>query len=210
MKKIDENKIEYLRMASLDRHGRTFIYDGKFMRGIYKNSDKQIREMFACGLVERLNNEKLIPLTNVSEYYSEEYAIILEHKMISPVTYVFEWTYHMLLDAGKMILRLNKVLNEYGYKLWDCHTYNVLFDDNNPVYVDFGSFYSKTENFKRAFPYEQFKCDYILTAELIRKRGNLVRNILKITAPIPESNDHSPSILAMGSEFDITVSAKII
>ncbi len=183
MEKIDYSKIENTRLSSLDQRGRTFIYEGKFYRGIFAHAEKYVREMFDCGLVEELVQKELIPETKITEYYSDEFPLILEHELIAPVTYIFEWTYHMLCDTADMILRLKKVLEKYGYKLWDCHTYNVLFKGNTPVFVDFGSIYSKNEGIKRAFPLEEFRCDYLTTAKLLRKRGELTRCTLKI-------NDH--------------------
>ena len=180
MERLDETKIENTRQASLDQRGRTFIYEGKFLRGIYASAEKSVREMFNCGLVGELVEKKLIPDTRISEYYSDEFPIILEHEMIAPVTYIFEWTYHMLCDTALMIMQLRKVLDKYGYKLWDCHTYNVLFKDNSPVFVDFGSIYSKNEGINRIFPLDEFRCDYLITTELLRKRGELTRCTLKI------------------------------
>ena len=178
MKMLDVNKIEYSRMSSLDRLGRTFYYDGKFFRGIYKQKVNEVNEMFSCGLVDELIHEELIPSTKISEYSTNEFPLIIEHELVKPVTYVFEWTFHMLCDAAQMVLRLDEVLQKYGYKLWDCHTYNVLFSKNKPLYVDFGSFYKKN-SVKRAFPLEQFKADYIITPEMYRVNGALARCALK-------------------------------
>jgi len=188
MEKIEKTQMEYTELASLDSCGKTFRYKGKFLRGIYHSHEEAIKEMFDCGLVEALVKMRLIPDTTLSDYFSDEFPVILEHEVITPVTYIFEWTYHMLCDAAQMIFDLNEVLAKYGYKLWDCHSYNILFKNNKPLYVDFGSFYKADEKIERTFPLREFKCDYIVTSSLLRRNGALLRDLLKVNDTVTLSD----------------------
>ncbi len=180
MEKIESSDIQLMKSSSLDMRGRTFVYGGNFYRGIYAGYEDSIKKLFDCGLIEELNNARLIPQTCISNYYSDEFPLIIKHEFIEPCLYIHEWTYHMLCDAALMIEKLIKVLHKYGYGLWDCHTENILFCGIEPVYCDLGSFFLMEELAQnhRGIPFEQFKTYYIEIAKMLRNNGSLARSFL--------------------------------
>jgi hypothetical protein len=123
-----------------DPVGFLFHYDNRVFRAINKYCQKNIMELFDCGLVDELNESELIPRTKISEFVLENYDLILEHEKINVVTYPPEWSFRMLQDAALTVIKLNKILLKYGYETKDAHSYNILFDGPNPKFIDFGSF----------------------------------------------------------------------
>lgn len=149
--KIDETQIEYNFNSCFDEYGRVFKYNNDFLRGIYDHSVSVVEEYFSSGLIDRLVEEKLIPKTDISNYYSEKFPLILVHEKITPVLYPTEWSFDMLKKASLMTLRLMKVLLEYGYVLKDAHYWNILYKDDEPVWCDITSFKKANE-----IPYHTF------------------------------------------------------
>lgn len=176
MREIKDDDIITKGMASLDEVGQCFIYHGEFYRGIYPDKVNEIKMMFSSGLVDSLVNEGFIPETEITEYYTKEYPLILKHKKVKVITYDYEWTYDMIKDAALLVLKLMRFLNKYGYKLKDCHTYNILFEDNNPLYVDFGSI---VKNSGRGFCSEQFYRNYIMAIQAMNFHGSMGRLMLR-------------------------------
>ncbi|WP_072934313.1 hypothetical protein [Schwartzia succinivorans] len=138
--KIEENQIEYNLNSCFDEYGRVFKYNNNFFRGIYDHSVSVVEDYFSSGLMGRLTKEKIIPETRISDYYSENFPLILAHETITPVLYPSEWTFDMLKKASLMTLRLMEILLEYGYVLKDAHYWNILYKDNEPVWCDITSF----------------------------------------------------------------------
>lgn len=138
MKKIEN--FQYNLLSNVDDVGRVFTYENKIMRGIYPEKVDYVKKLFSSGLIAALYSENFIPRTVISEYYTDEFPMVLEHERISTVSYVTEWTFDMVRDAGLLVLSMEKYLNNYGWRLKDCHPYNILFNDKGDcVYVDIGS-----------------------------------------------------------------------
>ncbi len=179
---IEEKDIQYSRLAAGDSCGRIFIYNGRLMRGIYAEHVDAVKEMFSSGLVCELIEKRMLPNTSVTDMQTDLYPLILEHEKIEVVSYGFEWTIHMYLDAASLIKDLVGILEKYGYILWDCHTDNILFDKGKPIYVDFGSFVKKEKSADgRVFPFDNYIKDYVRIPQMLTHRGDLTRYILKNT-----------------------------
>lgn len=175
------NKIEnfqYNLLSNIDDFGRVFIYENKVMRGIYPEKVDCVKKMFSSGLIDALYSEKFIPYTVISEYYADEFPMILEHERISTVSYFTEWTFDMIRDAGLFVLSLERYLNNNGWKLKDCHPYNILFNDSGDcVYVDIGSIIpwdGKHGSFLR-----EFDAFYIYPVEMYRYYPDLASKMLR-------------------------------
>lgn len=176
MKYLSTEDIVQNGLSIADEVGQVFYYKNRVFRGIYGNRVQDIEEMFKSGLVDVLVEKKLIPKTIKSEYIMDAFPLILEHDKISMVSYVDEWTFDMIKDAGKLIFALVNVLGKYGYCLKDCHPYNILFHNNRPIYVDFGSIV-KCE--KKISCGKEFYQNYIMPLEALHFNAEMGRLVIR-------------------------------
>lgn len=138
MKILDESKFNYLGFATLDNIGRVFEFDGNIYRGIYPGKQLHVKRVFETGLLGELVKQDLFVETHFTEYTSVSFPLILEHKKLT-ATFPTDWSFSMLKDAAKTILRVNELCNLYGYELSDAHPYNIGFDMSVAKWLDFGS-----------------------------------------------------------------------
>jgi SAM-dependent methyltransferase len=122
--------------AERDPAGITYIKGQKVFRDIHGEfkdyflsiiNDPGINRLFGQGIVEtRIASETTKSLT-------------LEHPLIHPVNYAYEWPLPMLKDAALLTLDLNLALLEKDTVLKDATPWNVLFKNSKPIWVDFTS-----------------------------------------------------------------------
>lgn len=158
--KISLSKIEFTNTSNAD-YGKLFFWQNRLFRGIYKENVNMVREIFDSGLIQELIELKYFVKTRISDLDFETFELVLEHEIIETIIYPREWTFSMLKDASLLILNINEVAKKYKYKTIDCHTYNILFKNSKPIYVDFGSF-RKSNSFDSVLaPYHEFMISYI-------------------------------------------------
>lgn len=121
-----------------DLMGKVITNKGKIYRGIYKESRGMFEELWKTGLLQILGKYELIPKTTITEYYTEEYPIILEHEVVTMSTSKM-WNYEMVKDACILICLIQDICNSFGFKLHDGHLNNVTFNNGHPVFTDIGS-----------------------------------------------------------------------
>lgn len=144
----------------LDELGYTFLWKGHFLRGIYPEAVKQVNDYFNSGFIGEIVRKGLFPNTVISEYENEQFGLILEHELISPVIYASEWNPMMLKDAAIMVIKIAIIAKKYGYNMIDCHKMNVLFNNNHPEYVDLGSFIPEEPGITGWKPFTSFLRSY--------------------------------------------------
>lgn len=138
MKILKEELINFQNIQ-LDPIGSVYMYKGKIIRVINQAYKKYVERLMKSGLIDKLVKEKLFVDTWVSDDTDEDNRMILEHKYIFPHTSASQWSFEMMKDVAKVVLKINMICWEYGYELKDCHQANILFDGIRPVFVDFGS-----------------------------------------------------------------------
>ena len=143
-----------------DTLGYTFVWNGHFLRGIYPSSVELAQSYFESGFIDDVVSRNLFPKTWISDFQNEQFGMILEHEMISPILYAMEWNYSMLKDAALMILEIAQIAWKYGYNMADCHKLNVLFYNCKPIYVDLGSFIPQQPGETGWKPYGSFLSSY--------------------------------------------------
>lgn len=143
-----------------DTLGFTFVWHGHFLRGIYPESVNQAKSYFDCGFIDEIVSKGLFPKTWISEFENEEFGMIIEHEMISPILYATEWNFSMLKAAALMVLDIAQIGWKYGYNMVDCHKLNVMFKGIKPVYVDLGSFVPCDDGCTGWHPYMNFMTSY--------------------------------------------------
>lgn len=122
----------------VDPVGAVFLSDEKIFRLINNDFIQKTQLLLKSGLIEELINENYFPKTLTSDITFENHSLVLEHELIS-VSYPHEWSPSMLKDAALLTIKVNKIAQKYGYYLKDFHPYNILFNGNKPIFIDFGS-----------------------------------------------------------------------
>ncbi|MFN6943433.1 MAG: hypothetical protein ACK4ND_00690 [Cytophagaceae bacterium] len=184
--KVSLQNISFISTNSRDETGKVFTYNGKIFRAIYKHKTAFVKELLGCGLIEELNQKGMFPKTTISDIELEGFELVLEHEVIYPVVLPPQWTFDMLKDAGEFAIVLNQIALKYGYQTMDCHGYNILFKNNDPVYIDFGSFIKVPSGFKGWFAYENFLQSFYYPLK-IAEAGNwyFARLVMLQPDPIP-------------------------
>jgi hypothetical protein len=195
---IPEHEIRYSRYSTLDSFGRVFFWQNRVFRGINSNSLLFFRELQDKGILAELEKNELVPKTKVSDYKSDKYQIILEHEVIHPTTFVYEWGFDMVKAAGECILKINMILFRFGYETIDAHPYNILFKGCNPVFIDFGSF-GKTDQKISWSAAEEFKGYFFYTLEIWNKVShNMAKRIYSDDVTVFTKAEYQ-KILELGS-----------
>jgi hypothetical protein len=138
---IDSSEVEFNKLSlGIDDFGRVFSWNNRVFRAINNQRLEQVEHILKSGLIDELIRKKLFPNTWISNYKLDGYSLILEHEKIKIVTYPYEWSYAMILEAARSVLQVNIISRQYGYRTKDSHSYNILFDDLQPKFIDLGSF----------------------------------------------------------------------
>jgi len=154
--KIRKEEIVYLQKRRRDDVGEIFEWNGKILRGIYRKKSARVKELFECGFVQELIKENLFPKSWITEHESDDYGLIVEHKKIWPCIYPQEWSFLMLRDSALTVLRVAKIARKYGYNMKDCHGFNILIENNQPKFIDLGSFHKNKNGSTGWEPYQEF------------------------------------------------------
>ncbi len=172
-----------------DSLGYTFMWNHHFLRGIFPNSVELAKSYFSSGLVDELTQKGLFPKTWVTDYQNEQFGLIVEHELISPVLYATEWNFEMLRDAALMVLQIAQIAYDHGFNMIDCHKRNVLFSNNRPLYVDLGSFIPNESGSTGWKPYMSFLHSYYYLLSLWGCGASLLAK--RMMAPSIELDDEN-------------------
>lgn len=128
------------RLIGFDTAGELFLENGKIFRGIYPEYESLYREilgiceknnLFKYGIVKTVEREE-------NSFNTEhKFDLFLEHECIPFITYPHEWPASMLKDAALFHIGLFMQLEKNGLTLKDWHPYNILYENTEPVFIDF-------------------------------------------------------------------------
>ncbi len=116
---------------------RLYESDGDLYRIVEPQHAEFYRRLFNEGIIQQLIDEGFFVESQIVT--SNESTLILRHRLIPLISYVFEWCDDMLFDASRFFLRFNRRLQEFGLMVKDAHPWNILFDRSAPVFIDLGS-----------------------------------------------------------------------
>jgi SAM-dependent methyltransferase len=136
--KIPPEEVEFHRLSFADHNGRLFWWKGDLYRGISPERKDLYNKLFEAGTIENLMKKGLVE-TEVSPFSMEDYPLILKHRVVPFVSYVYEWPSFMLKDAALALIEIAIELAQGGLVLQDAHPWNILFDGSKPIFVDFSS-----------------------------------------------------------------------
>jgi len=109
----------------------TGIYQGKVIRVIEENVEAYKELILQTGEIPFLINAELI--------FDDGTKIIVEHRQLKNITYYNEWTKKQRVEAALAIIQIQTRLVKQGYFLNDPHGFNIAFENNRPIYFDYGS-----------------------------------------------------------------------
>jgi len=109
----------------------TGIYKGKVVRVIEENVEDYKQLLLQASVVPFLINADLI--------FEDTTKIIVEHRWLENITYFDEWTTKQRVEAALAVIQIQIHLVKLGYFLNDPHGFNITFENNKPIYFDFGS-----------------------------------------------------------------------
>ena len=162
--------------------------EGQVYRSLDSKSFKVIRLFLASPAYANLLEQGLIISTEVV------WEGRLEHKRLGLITYPYEWTPQMLLDAARATLEIQLELMDHGFSLKDASAYNIQFDFGinglAPVFIDVGSIELLTGPIWRA--YKQFVSHFLLPLFLYHDKNHDFREtfLANMDGLAPEQGYH--------------------
>ena len=185
-------------MAKLWRNPSSFRDPSGYVlhsqEGVFRSLDRNAYDFFlsfAASPVfgELVDQELLIPSEPVDEethsYLSgcegRTDRFYLQHKRLPFISYPYEWTSLMLMDAGHATLRVQSLIMQAGFNLKDASAYNIQFDVGDkgpaPIFIDIAS----TEHLPSLggawLPYRQFLAHFLLPLIYHQKFGHDFRGV---------------------------------
>ena len=177
---IPLEEVQFHPTSFCDADGRVFWWKGELYRGITENYANFCKKLFEEGVVQRLVDKKFLVDTELTNLTLKGYVLVLKHRRIPFVSYANEWCPEMLRDTGLLITDLMMELAADGLTI-DADTWDMLFDQYQPVYVDFCSIMpanSHDEKWLRLFR-DDFRSYFIYPLQLMAQGyGNLARWLL--------------------------------
>lgn len=100
-----------------------------------------------------------------------EWAGVVRHDRIDPITYPYEWTFEMLRDAALLQLDVTRRAISEGFITKDATPFNVQFRGTRPVFIDVGSF----ERLEPGSPWPGYRqlCEQFLNPLVLQAIGGL-------------------------------------
>lgn len=157
---IPSEDMHYFNAISVDDIGEVFEWQGRIFRGILPKSESIVRGYFDSGFLNEIVNDKLFPETWITDYTNDRYCLILEHQKVWPSLSDAEWSFNMLKDAALMVIKIAIIAKRYSYDMKDCHSKNVLFHNNHPMFIDLGTFVPRKKGNDGWKTYLGFKQSY--------------------------------------------------
>jgi 23S rRNA U2552 (ribose-2'-O)-methylase RlmE/FtsJ len=136
--KIPLEEVEFHRLSFADPNGRLFWWNDELYRGISPERKDFYTKLFTGGAIDNLLKRGLVE-TEVTPFSMDDYPLILKHRVVPFVSYVYEWPSLMLKDAALALIDIAIELAQEGLALHDAHPWNILFHGSKPFFVDFSS-----------------------------------------------------------------------
>ena len=139
-----------------DPLSKVFRKDGAVYRGLRDEAAEDFERLEQTEFYGRAQSSgSLVSTARTSEPMSGDWAAVLAHETIDPISYPYEWTFAMLKEAALLQLRLTREALHEQMLTKDASSYNVQFVGTRPTFIDIGSF----ERLRPAEPwrgYDQF------------------------------------------------------
>lgn len=165
-----------------DPAGTVFIHEGVVYRSVNESYAEDFRFLTESGLHASLVSDQLVvDFEHASAGLSGGAYAVIKPTQLPFISYPYEWSFHQLKDAAKLVLAIQKRAAEAGMTLKDASAYNVQFHKGKPVWID-------TLSFERSDPsapwiaYRQFCCHFLaplaLMSQIDLRLGTMSRQYL--------------------------------
>ena len=123
------------RQLSADRDpvGSTYMKGQKVYRDIRGEFKDYFLSILEEPKVNQLLGKSLVDTKIIKESAN---SLTLEHPLISPPSYAYEWPLPMLKDAALLTIDINLALLEKEAVLKDATPWNILYRNTSPIWVD--------------------------------------------------------------------------
>ena len=111
-----------------------FEIEGQILRGIRQEHGGYYSVLLGNEVVKGLLGDQLIETRETDESI-EGYALVLEHRKISPINYCYEWPVRMLQDAALLTVEMCIKLSEGGLVVKDATPWNILYEGTKPIFI---------------------------------------------------------------------------
>ncbi len=130
-----------------DPRGGVFYHHGKVCRWIADDADRFYRDLVAGPLFKKLVEAHLFVPTSPIEFNADDdvqkrfgpKAVFFEHRRIEFLSYPYEWSASMLVEAALLTLDLQERLLADRLTLKDGTPFNIQFEQARPLFIDLGS-----------------------------------------------------------------------
>ena len=122
--------------AERDPVGVVHVNGDLVIREIHKEFKDYFQDILKQAVVQKMLGHQLIDARVVK---SNSQGLTLEHPLIAPASYAYEWPLPMLQDAALLTLEISQALSEIDTVLKDATPWNILFRGARPQWVDFTS-----------------------------------------------------------------------
>lgn len=137
-----------------DPAGGVFFYKKKVYRSVSEDSAKFYQDFVSSDLFNELVSEKLFVSSNRVELDNDSTIVekygckkeYFEHDLIEFLSYPFEWSHSMLIDAGIHTLDLQERLLRKNLSLKDATPYNIQYNFSKPLFIDLCSVENVSKN----------------------------------------------------------------
>jgi len=119
--------------------GTAYRFNNHIYRTIENMYKDQVRDFVSNRAMMKKLHQKGLINTIIAPVHTDQYDLILEHKLIEFESHLNEWCLSAKIDASYMVLELLEELVRHGWFLWDGVPFNVLFDYTEPKWTDFHS-----------------------------------------------------------------------
>lgn len=207
-----------------DPDGFIIKWQNKFFRVILEGWDQEIELLrddfykeYSIPPHFNIDNgvyDQLIIELNALGLDSSKILTILEVEGLKLITYPWEWTPSMLIDAGIYTLELQKRLMEKSLTLKDATFFNIQFVHNNIFFIDLLSI-KKADTFYPWIPFGQFLRHFIYPAALLKyKKISNLKLFLNFTDGVSfdylKNNLPKRSVLNVYQFFHFTVNKFLV
>lgn len=144
---MKNKEITWSNLSLCDSENRVFELNNIFYRGVFKKTSS-VLQFINSDLYIELIDFGYIPKTTKSSIKNDNFEVVFEHESANYITYPHEWSFEMHRNACILYLNVFEIAIKHGYILKDGHSYNIVFFNNEPKFVDIGSFvkFDKTIN----------------------------------------------------------------
>lgn len=128
-----------------DPSGHVYLTEGRVFRTVMPRAVEDFLFVRSTGLIEKLiSRGQLIPETIVDNDMLKGTvagaSYVLEHPLLTFVSYPYEWPFAALKSAALLHLEVQLAALEHGVTLSDATAYNIQFRGANPLFIDSLSF----------------------------------------------------------------------